>query len=360
MKKIFGVLICVLLVSFASIAQDSLNEENPGSRFEDDFEKTKDPVLGYPPTEVLRPVRNSLREGSMQYRSSLQCGFWEERGPSNIGGRTRAFMYDPNDVTGKKVWAGSVSGGLWYNNDITNAASSWIKVNDFWDDLAISSIAYNPLNTQEFYVGTGEGWANADAHIGDGIWKSTDGGVTWALLASTATATFYYIQKIVIHPVTGDIYAATKANGIMRSQDAGATWVKVLGITAGAAQNTAADIEMGADNTIYVSIGIMNTDGIYSSTTGNLSSWTKLNLGTNGFPTTGFRRIEFATAPSNANVLYALAQSTATSGILDIYKTTDKGATWVTVTKPYDSYISNPDFTRGQAWYDLAVGVDPN
>lgn len=361
MKKInftllFALTFLFFRVSFAQ-TEDTLDHDNPELKFEDDFNKTKDPALGYPPYERLRPIREALRNSSLHASSSLQCANWEERGPSNVGGRTRAFMYDPNDVTGKKVWAGSVSGGLWYNNDITNAALGWIKVNDFWDDIAISSIAYNPLNPLEFYVTTGEGWSNADAHIGDGIRKSIDGGITWNLLSSTTGANFYYIQKIIIHPTTGDIYIATKTNGVMRSQNAGVSWTKVLGTAAGATFNTAADLELGADNTIYASIGIANTDGIYSSTTGALGSWTKLNTGINGFPTTGFNRIEFATAPSNANVIYALANQ---STMPNIYITTNKGLTWTTVTQPYDSYLSLTDYTRGQGWYDLSIGVDPN
>ena len=52
----------------------------------------------------------------------------KKEGPNNIGGRTRALMFDPNDATHKKVWAGGVAGGVWYNNDITDANSSWLKV----------------------------------------------------------------------------------------------------------------------------------------------------------------------------------------------------------------------------------------
>jgi len=364
MKKL-ALTFFLILSSFMLNAQapnsDTLDLEDAEEQFKYDFEHTKDPALGYPPTIELRTTRNALRSGnnSSQTHRAIQGATWQERGPSNIGGRTRAIMYDPNDVNGKKVWAGSVSGGLWYNNDITTSASGWIKVNDFWDDLAITAITYNPLNTQEFYLGMGEGWSNADAHIGDGIWKSTDGGVTWAQLPSTLSSFFDYVQKIVIHPITGDIYAATKNKGVMRSQDGGTTWNQVLGISNGATQNTAADLEIGADNTVYASIGIFNTDGIYSSTTGNSGAWTKLNTGTNGFPTSGFQRIEFATAPSNANIVVALVQNT--SGVPSILTTSNKGATWIAVTSPVDVYANNNnDFTHGQGWYDFAIGIDPN
>ncbi|MBL0340729.1 MAG: hypothetical protein IPP71_07320 [Bacteroidetes bacterium] len=80
----------------------------------------------------------------------------------------------------------------------------------------------------------------------------------------------------------------------------------------GAIDNRISDIEISADNNIYVGIGILPTDGVYKSATGNAGSWTKLNTGANGFATTGFSRVELACAPSNASVLYALLQSTAT------------------------------------------------
>ena len=122
---------------------------------------------------------------------------WQERGPSNVGGRTRAVLYDANDAANgyKKVWAGSVSGGLWFTNDITTAQPQWHRVNDFLSNIAITTIAQNPANTQEIYVGTGEGWFNLDFVRGLGIWKSSDGGVTWSQLASTNNSSFHFVQK---------------------------------------------------------------------------------------------------------------------------------------------------------------------
>ncbi|MEL7006446.1 MAG: hypothetical protein AAFN93_27520, partial [Bacteroidota bacterium] len=62
---------------------------------------------------------------------------WVERGPNNVGGRTKALMWDPNDPNTTKVWAGSASGGLWFNNDITDANSSWVTIDDFLASLSI-------------------------------------------------------------------------------------------------------------------------------------------------------------------------------------------------------------------------------
>ncbi len=331
-------------------------QDRPDLAREQEVQLTKDPSLGYVPMERLQSAFNQVKQQRFQRGPQLPANTaaaatWTERGPSNVGGRTRALMYDPNDLTNKKVWAGGVGGGLWYTDDISVAAPLWINVNDFWANIAIGCITYNPANKLEMFVGTGEGWYNADAIRGLGIWKTSDGGITWAQLPSTNNSTFYHVQKIVVSSA-GVVYAATRSGGVRRSTDGGNSWSQVL---AGAA----ADLEIGADGTLYASIGIFSTDGIYSSTNG--TTWTKRNTGANGFPTSGFNRIEIACAPSDANVLYALTQEEVNDGIGEIYKSSDKGVNWTTVNKPTDADLDiTTDFTRGQAWYDLIAAVDPN
>ena len=119
----------------------------------------------------------------------------------------------------------------------------------------------------------------------------------------------------------------------------------------------AADLELGADNTIYAAMGLFVTDGVYSSTTGNSGGWTKLT----NFPTSGVYRIELATAPSDANVIYAMTHKSSNNGLGGVYKSSNKGSNWSTLTTPVDddNGIGN-DITRGQAWYDLIAAVDPN
>ncbi|RSC95022.1 thrombospondin type 3 repeat-containing protein [Tenacibaculum singaporense] len=102
---------------------------------------------------------------------------WVERGPDNVGGRTRALLFDPNDATNETVFAGGVSGGLWKNTNISNSASKWVRVG-IPENLAVSCIAVDPNNSKTFYIGTGESYVNGDVN-GDGLWKSTDGGNTW-------------------------------------------------------------------------------------------------------------------------------------------------------------------------------------
>ncbi len=243
------------------------------------------------------------------------------------------------------------------------SSSAWQLVNDFFPSIAISMITYDPQHPDIFYFSTGEGWDGVGMAIGQGVFKSTDGGTIWAQLKSTDTSIFDYCQDIKVNPFTSDIYVATSSYGLMRSKDGGTTWHKVLGASPyQASANSMCNIAFTKNGGIFCTGGIFQLGGIYYSPTGDSGTWTKQ---TNGFPSLGIYRVQIATAPSNDSVAYAVACSTA-SGYFDdesgfpikgIYKTTDLGKTWTTLPPPG----GNVDyFAREQAWYDLALAVDPN
>ena len=149
-----------------------------------EFELTKDLALNEIPRERLIAAYEYAEQLRAQSAGNKITGAiaginWVERGPNNCGGRTRSIMVDPNDATKKTVWAASVGGGLWRTTDITQSAPVWTPTNDLFANIAITTICASPLATQTFYFGTGEGYGNADAIRGNGIWKSTDGGATW-------------------------------------------------------------------------------------------------------------------------------------------------------------------------------------
>jgi PKD repeat protein len=285
-------------------------------------------------------------------------------------------MWDPNDATGKKVWAGGVSGGLWFNNDITSASSTWTKVDDFWSNLAVNCIAYDPNNTQIFYVGTGESFGGIS---GQGIWKSTNGGTTWTQLS--ASANFGYVADIVVRneAATSVVYAGIIASstqggffgsefqGLQRSTDGGATFTQVMKNLPNFSQPSAkygvGDIEIGPDNRLWI--------GTYRN---NYSDYNGLGGGTILFSddgtsfTTAYEttvsersgRVELAVSSSNALAVYGLIEND--EKIKQIVRTSDGGATWSLLALPDDddNGIDADDFTRGQAWYDLIAEVDPN
>ncbi len=331
-------------------------KDRPDLAMEQNFFMTVDPTLKRVPSERL--VR--AYEAAELSRSRIQRTVdWTEHGPDNVGGRTRAIMFDPNDATYKKFWAGGVAGGLWYTDDVTVDSPVWTQINDFWANIAVTTIAYDPTDTDVFYVGTGEGWYNSDAVRGGGIWKTSDGGTTWTQLASTSeNDDFYYIQKIIVHPTTGDVYAGTRGDswgegGVYRSTNDGSSWTRVLTDSQG---SRCADLEIGADNTLYAAMGIWYAGGVYKSTNG--TSWTQLNSGTNGFPTSGFARIELATAPSDQNTIYAIANGGSGNNDIEFFvKTSDGGTSWSDIDIPINT--SGVHFTRGQSWYDLILSVHP-
>lgn len=338
--------------------------ENPAERFRQDYLLTMDPATQTVPLQRLIQANEEI---AAQKRSGILAASmsWTERGPDDVGGRTRAIMFDPNDGTNSKVWAGGVSGGLWYTNDITDAGEAWNSVDDFWANLAVTAMAYDPTNTNVFYVGTGEGFFNADAVLGGGVFKSTDAGATWSQLASTSptlpSGNFAGIQDLIVTAAGTVLVSTREGAGVQRSTDGGTSFSIVLnGIHTGGTSR-AADLEIAANGDIWASMGIFSTSGVWKSTDDG-ATWTQMNTGTNGFPTSGFSRVEIATAPSDANVVYALTHDSATNGIGAIYRSGDAGANWVSMPLPADCdviTITAGDFTRGQAWYDLIAVVNP-
>lgn len=326
-------------------------KKGPGDALARNVEMMKDPALGYVPTDRLLAAKRYKDELMRDNIAPISGVNWKEQGPNNLGGRTRALMIDPNDGTGNTVFAGSVSGGLWKTTNINSATPNWIPVNDLANNLAVTSIAYDPSNTMVMYFTTGEGYFNIDAVQGLGVWKSTDGGATWSQLAATNNANFYFCQKVAVNS-TGVVLVAT-STGLRRSADGGATWTKVLGTglgITGATSNFSYDVEIATNGDIYGSL-----DGsIHKSTTAGATFAAAQTL-----PITA-SRIELAVAPSDANYVYAIVElGNTVNGIL---RTVDGGTTWTSRTEPADADPGVPaaDFSNGQGWYDLSIAVDPN
>jgi len=349
---------------------DRMFADRPDLAIEQDMDLTRDPATGTVPRERLlaaaryNETQLALRAQQRPTTGLLSSATWVERGPTNVAGRILGLLIDPTDASGNTVWAGSAGGGLWKATNATTANVQWRNVNSFFSNLAVTTIAAVPNSSpQVMYCGTGEGYFNADAIQGAGIWKSNDGGTTWAQLPSTNNVNFAFVQKVLVQPGSNDVYAATR-NGLYRSQNGGNSWTLVLGTGVAPATPTSriADIEVAADNTLFAALGIFSTDGIYRSTSGNAGSWTKLNsLTGSGLPTSGFQRIELACAPSDANRLYALFHLTGSAtSAPNVFRSDDKGTTWIGLSRP-GATAGTPtfDYTNTQGWYDMAAGVSP-
>ena len=146
------------------------------------WELTMDPVLGRPRTENIYQIQDELYIQSLNQIPGVPGEnpdmAWVPRGPTNIAGRTNGIMFDPNDGTNKKVFAGGVSGGIFVNDNIDDVNSEWKMVEGVPRNLPVSVLTYDPNDTKIFYAGTGESFTGGDA-IGNGLWKSSDAGSTW-------------------------------------------------------------------------------------------------------------------------------------------------------------------------------------
>ncbi|MDB4106839.1 GEVED domain-containing protein, partial [Bacteroidia bacterium] len=324
--------------------------DRPDLAAEQDYYMTIDPnTLSVPSQkkyEIMQHV-DSVNNASSSTYTAITGVTWEERGPDNFGGRTRALMFDPTDSANgyKKVWAGGVAGGLWYNGDITSSSTAWSKVDDFWPNLAVTTIAFDPSDDSTFYVGTGEGWYNSDAVRGQGVWKSTNAGQTWTQLSSTNSSTYYYIQKILVTS-SGRVIVATRTN-LVYSDNGGASWTN-------AASGAFSDIEQASNGDLYCSKGNLGSSGDILKSTNNGTSWSSVLPSGAGT----IRRVEIACAPSDSNVVYAIAGNTS-YGVAWIKKTTNGGSSWSNIAIPVYQNNTSQDFTRGQAWYDLSLAVSP-
>ena len=352
-----------------------MKHATPDAFWIQEFIATMDPALGRPTPESLLGALQTLNNeqetlyGAMPGTTNTP---WVERGPTNVGGRTRALAWDPWDASGKKVWAGGITGGLWFNTDITNANNSWQHVSGLWSNLSVSAIAFDPNNAGTMYVGTGEGFgASTSTSRGYGIWKSVDSGKTFTWLSSTST--YYYVNDLIVRNESGNsvLYAAVDANyfggdwqgltsyGLFRSTNGGTSWTNVAGNAPNGQKYAFADLELDANNGLWAGTrnnpysGVDRGGGrvLYST---NGTSWTsKYSLGKTG-------RVELACAPGDAEIVYAVFESSLK--VDTILVTRNSGLKWSSLAKPDDADlgISPWDFTRGQAWYDLIIAVDPN
>ena len=328
--------------------------DRPDLAFRQNFISTMDPDLGRPTPEVLVPVMRQLSAAKARGKTpGVSSNAWQEMGPDNVGGRTRGIMFDPNDPSHNKVWAGGISGGLWVNNNIASASSKWQAVNDFWSNIAVSSLDYDPTDSTTFYAGTGEGWGQGFSGTqGAGVWKSTNGGASWSQLA--ATSAFTFVNDVVVRNENGNgvLYVGvvrSAERGLHRSTDGGQTFTKVF-------NKPVADLEIDAANKLWVGTIESTVDGsgggdIHTSTDGvNFSTAYSSNLD----------RVKLATAPSDTNYAYAIIENGGQ--VSRIVRTNDGGQNWTFAQEPNDDDNGIPanDFSRGQAWYDLSLAVDPN
>lgn len=324
-------------------------------------------------------------DGSASTSGAL--GTWQALGPGNVGGRTRALIIDPANP--EVMYAAAVAGGIWKTTD---GGASWAPLNDFLANLAVTTLVFDPADSNTIYAGTGEGFFNADAVRGAGIFKTTDAGAHWTRLAATASSPdFFYVNDVVVSPADSQhVYAATRT-GVWRSLDGGASWSLALASNAANGSNGAMDLVMRTDKAtdyIYAAVGRNNNSHIWRNTdAGGAGVWEDV------YTESAMGRTTLALAPSNQDVIYALAAmnhvppvtnpatpvSAYHNGLLGVFRSNASGdpGSWTArvrsdnPTKLNTLLLSNPVYAYAecvgaasaqlfnQGWYDNVIAVDP-
>lgn len=301
---------------------------------------------------------NSNQAANQTVINNLQ---WNERGPTNIGGRTRGLMFDLGDKANgyKKVFAGGVGGGVWITSDITALPVKWSKVSDFFNNIAISYIVQNPLNTKVIYASTGEGFGVYTKGLG--VWKSIDGGITWNQL--TSTISFSYITSMLVDPL-GSVYISADGKGIQKSADGGLTWKQVIGIGSFGDGRDGADLSLAMNGDLYAATGDFSIGEVFFSSAstnginvGNAGTWVNITPDTLGLVTSSSKnwwRIKLACAPSDSNTVYGLFNGSGQDAVTSVQRYNALTNNWSVKTVPKET------FSNKQGWYALALAVDPN
>ena len=239
-------------------------------------------------------------------RRADALGTWQPLGPGNIGGRTRALVIRPDRPA--VMWAGGVSGGVWKS---TNRGASWQPVGDQLSNLAINVLRLDPNDPDVLYAGTGEGYfreavrGTALPLRGGGIFKSEDGGATWVRLPGTDRGRFYYVNDLVISRHDPDrIYAATR-QGVFRTKNAGASWQQVLNPKVrGGCLDLVERTDKRRNDFLLASCGTLAPGAVWRNIAAETErGWERV------LAEQGMARTSLAIAPSRQNVVYALAAS---------------------------------------------------
>ncbi len=316
--------------------------------------------VDYRDVQAARAKMESMFNSSFKKNRAFNNMVWNESGPDNVGGRTRVVLADK--TVANKLYMGAVGGGFWMSTD---NGDSWTKRsgNDSSNAIAVASIAQ--AANGDIYYGTGEGqggWAGSTGfleqpfQLGEGIFKSTDGGATFNVLSSTKpsnsnnpTDQWSYVNKIVADPVNSDKLFAATFGGLKMTTNGGTTWAKPSTLTV---STHFIDLDMSTDG---MKIAAATSSNLYISSDGGTTFSGNL-MGIGGLPASGTAsRIEIAIAPSDPNYIYVVVAA-ANSSLKGVYRSTDGGTNWTNI-GPGGSSIFNPFGNQGN--YDIAFGVHP-
>jgi photosystem II stability/assembly factor-like uncharacterized protein len=336
-------------------------EKSPEEPYEEFMLQRTYPNATFEINTYRTALNAAVQQASMQ--RSQQMAAWQLEGPGNIGGRFNCLAVHPTNSS--IMYAGSANGGVWKTTD--NGAT-WNVMTDALPYQAIGAIAINPSNANEIWIGTGDVNISGTMYAGNGVYKSTDAGLTWNYLGLSNT---YVVSSIVFNSNnTSEVLIATMGNsfardnnrGMYKTVNSGLSFTNTLFVN-----DSTGIIDMIQDpttpNTVYCSsFTRLRTDRqsvlygtevyVYKSTDFG-QNWTML---AGGLPNGNVhQRVGLAICKTSPNVLYA-SYSTS-DGMTDpgLYKTINGGISWTQVQSNVElnSYGSF-------GWYFGKIYVDPN
>jgi len=260
-------------------------------------------------------------------------------GSATMSGRIAAIAAVPegNRLT---VYVGAASGGVWKS---VNGGTTYKPVFDKEAVQSIGAIAIDPTNPKVVWVGTGEAWTRNSVSVGNGIYKSTDGGDNWTNMG---------LGKILVDPtapntvyacVPGKLWSDSPDRGVYKTNDGGQTWTKVLkgsNMSTGCSMMT---MDPKSPKTLFAGMwdfrrkgwtfrsggegeNAPSASGLFKSTDGG-ATWSDLNESSaSGLPGKPWGRVAVTVAPSNANVVYAFIEAVPPKN--GLYRSSDGGKTW--------------------------------
>jgi len=258
---------------------------------------------------------------------------WRLIGPAVASGRVMSIAVNPHNKF--EYYVGVASGGVWKT---VNDGTTWTPVFDKEGSYSIGWVALDPNDSTVVWVGTGESNSQRSVSYGDGIYRSDDGGKNWKNLGLKKSE---HIGRVIIDPrdskvvyvaAEGPLWGPGGDRGLYKTIDGGKAWKPVLTIS----ENTGvADVALDPSNPdivyassyqrhrhVFTMIDGGPESAIYKSTDAG-ATWNKVN---SGLPTVDLGRIGLAVSPADSNVVYAAVEAAEGKG--GIFRSNDKGATW--------------------------------
>jgi photosystem II stability/assembly factor-like uncharacterized protein len=305
-----------------------------------------------PDNELVLQVREELQYQPTTRNSASNIVF-EHIGPDNVGGRIRALIYDNSNSD--VIYAAGVSGGLFKS---TNGGLTWNMTPGQPDNKIVTSIVQD--DNGDIYLGTGEldfllipnsfTGEGSSGFLGDGIWKSTDGGDSFtqvlSITSENATSAFYGIYRLAFDG--GVVYAATD-NGMIYSQDGGQNWNPCQRADGQIMPPSVSKDVKAQDGVVFANVG-----GTIYRTTSGPENFERLDQNFSG------PRTEIAIAPSDNNIVYTATVDNQ-QRLRFVLRSTDQGDTWTQIGSAVPGTfgpLSNS--LQGQGNFNCALAVFPN